>query len=187
MPKKHSSKELTESDKHDWADAVQEVEPYEAPAERPESPRPDIEVREQRRAFKPLNRKSAPKASQLEPLEVGAYRSMDRRNAERMRKGKLSVDAVLDLHGMRQEDACEHFYRFIQQQQDGGARCVLVITGQGKRSGHGPVLQQALQRWVNEPFLRPFIVALDYATPAQGGKGAYLLYLRRNRSLDGAD
>lgn len=183
MPRPPKDKSLTPKDVYDWAKEVEEVSSYVEPIEIPDLPAEVITKSEPTRAaFRPVQK--APLPERLEPLETGAYRSIDKRTADKMRRGKLSVDAVLDLHGLREFEAAEHFYSFIRTQQQNGARCVLVITGQGLRSGKGPVLQLALQRWVNEPMLRPFIVALDYATAKQGGKGAYILYLRRTRHYE---
>ncbi len=178
--------ELSAEEQRDWADAVEGTKAYADKAERPSAEalmeqaeeaarKPSIEAR-------PLRVNAPPKPSaDLLPLEVGMEHSIDKRTAGRIRKGKQPIDAVLDLHGLKQAEACERFYGFIQSHQAAGHRTVLVITGQGRRSEEGPVLQQALPRWANEPLLRPFIVALDYATPAQGGKGAYVIYLRRTR------
>lgn len=176
-------KQPTPQEIRDWADEVAEVAAYGETVEAPEpvegEPQPPAPPSLSRTS---LRRKSPePLPARLEPLEVGNFRGVDKRTAERIRKGNQPIEAALDLHGMYQEQAAQAFYEFIQRQQQEGARCVLVITGQGLRSGRGPVLQQAVQRWVNEPLLRPHIVAIDYATRQQGGKGAYSIYLRRTR------
>jgi DNA-nicking Smr family endonuclease len=109
----------------------------------------------------------------------------------------MPVDAKLDLHGMTQEQAHGAVARFVAAQQAAGARCVLIVTGKGGRrddpfapkpaperftfgAGRG-VLKDALPRWLNEPALRPHIVAVTPAQPGHGGAGAVYVLLRRKR------
>ncbi len=113
-------------------------------------------------------------------LAPGAAPGLDRRTATRLRRGQLSIDARLDLHGHSREAAHGALGRFLRAAQDRGARCALVITGKG-RMGEGGVIRGALPGWLNDPGLRPIIVAFAQAQPRDGGSGAYYVYLRRVR------
>jgi DNA-nicking Smr family endonuclease len=62
---------------------------------------------------------------------------------------------------------------------EAGLRCALVIHGRGQRSESGPVLKQALTRWLAEPPLGARVMAFASATPADGGAGATYVLLRR--------
>ena len=65
---------------------------------------------------------------------------MDRKVFARMKRGKLSPEARIDLHGRRLEDAHGALVRFVLSSQASGRRLVLVITGKGKSGpDDGPI------------------------------------------------
>jgi DNA-nicking Smr family endonuclease len=131
------------------------------------------------------------------PLVPGQLAGLDRRSGEKLRKGQMPVEAKLDLHGMTQEGAHASVARFIEAQHAAGARCVLIVTGKGGRagdpfqpkavpgrftfSGGRGILKEALPRWLNEPRLRPHIIAVQRASRAHGGDGAVYVLLKRKR------
>jgi len=131
------------------------------------------------------------------PLVPGQLAGLDRRSGEKLRKGQMAVEAKLDLHGMTQEGAHALVTRFIEAQHATGARCVLIVTGKGGRaadplqpkavpgrftfSGGRGILKEALPRWLNEPRLRPHIIAVQPASRAHGGAGAVYVLLKRKR------
>jgi DNA-nicking Smr family endonuclease len=43
------------------------------------------------------------------------------------------------------------------------------------------VLREAVPRWLNEPPLRPRVIAFTYAQPKDGGHGALYVLLKRPR------
>jgi len=141
--------------------------------------------------------KGGAKESGPPPLVPGALAGLDRRSGERLRKGQMPVEAKLDLHGMTQEGAHAEVVRFVEAQHAAGKRCVLIVTGKGGRaddplrpkavpqrftfSGGRGVLKEALPRWLNEPRLRPHIIAVQPASRAHGGEGAMYVLLKRKR------
>lgn len=116
---------------------------------------------------------------QFTPLKLGDYAGVDRRNAQRLKKGKMAIDRVLDLHGFNQLDAFEHLHTSLMQAWDKQQRVLLIVTGKGNR-GEG-VLRQNLPLWLNAPSIRPFILAFDEATAKDGGGGAFYVLLKRQR------
>ncbi len=140
---------------------------------------------DQRGTPPPIPLPPAPPPEQISvqpPLVVGAASGIDKRTATRLRRGQLSIDARLDLHGMIQQEAFRALSLFIEESQESGARCVLVITGKGlKPDGSTGVLRDALPGWLNRAELRPLVLALNHAQPRDGGQGAFYVLLRRNR------
>lgn len=118
---------------------------------------------------------------ELGALATGFYAGIDKNTADRFRKGKTTIDATLDLHGMTREQAHYALSSFIHAQYTLGSRCLLVITGKGYRGEGQGVLRELLPHWLDEPSLRPFILALDVAKPPHGGSGAFYVLLRRKR------
>jgi DNA-nicking Smr family endonuclease len=56
---------------------------------------------------------------------------LDRQTSRQLDKGRLEVEARLDLHGLRQRDAHAQLRRFLKTAQAQGLKHVLVITGKG--------------------------------------------------------
>jgi DNA-nicking Smr family endonuclease len=115
-------------------------------------------------------------------LEPGVAVDLDRRTAERLKRGQIAIDGRIDLHGMTQDDAHAALGRFIASSRAMGRRCVLVITGKGRPGAEGGgVLKRAVPRWLNEPALRAQILAFATAQPKDGGAGALYVLLKRVR------
>ena len=115
--------------------------------------------------------------SQLPPVQPGRTAGLDKRSAQRLRRGQTAIEARLDLHGHTQSEAHHALNTFIASQQAAGRRCLLIITGKG---GHGDgVLRQALPRWLAEAPNAGRILAIEQAQPRDGGGGAFYVLLRK--------
>jgi DNA-nicking Smr family endonuclease len=121
------------------------------------------------------------KSAALPALKPGASPGVDRRTAEKHRRGRLPVEARLDLHGLTQEEAHRALERFLPHAQESGCRSVLVITGKGSRDGTRGVLKESVPRWLNQSPLRALILSISWAQPKDGGTGALYVLLRRIR------
>jgi DNA-nicking Smr family endonuclease len=104
---------------------------------------------------------------------------IDRRTAERLRKGEMPIDGRIDLHGMTQEDAHAALDRFVRQAWKDGKRMLLVITGKGNL-GEG-VLRRGVPRWLASGEHAARILKTASAQPKHGGSGAFYILLRRQR------
>jgi DNA-nicking Smr family endonuclease len=121
-----------------------------------------------------LKRASSPR---IPPLDH--FSGIDRANAERLKRGLHRIEARLDLHGMTQAEAYRALSTFIRASRDAGRRCVLVITGRGLGQSRPGILKSSVPRWLEEPELRPHVLAIAPAQPHHGGPGATYLLLRR--------
>ncbi len=121
----------------------------------------------------------------LPPLKPGGGSGIDRSTNERLRRGRMAIEARLDLHGLTQSAAHDAVDRFLYNSQRNGRRCVLVITGKGPVDQGGGILRSAVPRWLAEPGLRSLIVAIHHAQPRDGGDGALYLLLKRRRDVNG--
>ncbi len=118
---------------------------------------------------------------------------MDKRQADRFRRGQMSIDAKLDLHGCRQAEAHRRLLGFVERAHQRGHRCLLVITGKGGRPDPDAddadfmpdraqgVLRRNLPRWLQEPGLREKVLSVSPARSRHGGDGAFYVLLRRRR------
>jgi DNA-nicking Smr family endonuclease len=129
--------------------------------------------------------KPAPKQS-----HVPRASPLDRQTSRQLDKGKLEVEARLDLHGMRQRDANGQLRRFLKTAQARGLRHVLVITGKGNEQEASKsfyeedergVLRNAVPHWLAEPEFAALVVSFSPAPRRLGGDGALYVRLRRTR------
>lgn len=127
---------------------------------------------------------------QLPPVPVPSSVELGRRQARALEKGRLAVEAKLDLHGMRQRDAHAALRRFLKESQGRGLRHVLVITGKGTErvspdlydpSEPRGVLRQAVPGWLAQPDLASVVVSFSEAPQRLGGAGALYVRLKRLR------
>lgn len=100
---------------------------------------------------------------------------LDRRSAQRLKRGARPIEARLDLHGMTQTEAHQALRDFIARAAAAERRSLLVITGKGG------VLRAAVPRWLGEPSNRGRVLAVAPAQPKDGGPGALYVLLRRRR------
>lgn len=113
---------------------------------------------------------------------------MDRKAFSRMKRGKLSPEARIDLHGLTLAAAHPQLIRFVLHEHAVGSRLVLVITGKGKaKQDLGPiptrmgVLRHQVPQWLSMPPLSSVVLQVTPAHRSHGGEGAYYVYLRRGR------
>ena len=114
-------------------------------------------------------------------LAHGAAPNVDRKTADNLRRGRMVIEARLDLHGMTQAQAHRRLVSFIEGHHSAGKRCVLVVTGKGTWREEGGVLREAVPRWLNTPDLRPRILSFTHAQRKDGGEGALYILLKRLR------
>lgn len=158
-----------------WQEAVRDVRPLRgrrAPASAEPHPTPDSS---------PARTQEAPADALRPPPGLGHFAGIDRANAERLKRGLHKIEARLDLHGMTQAEAHRALAGFIIGSREAGRRCVLVITGRGLGPNGPGVLKSLVPRWLEEPDLRPHVLAMAAAQPHHGGAGAAYLLLRRRR------
>ncbi len=93
----------------------------------------------------------------------------------KLRRGVWAIQAQLDLHGLRREEARERLNRFIHDARRGGLRCVRVIHGKGNGSpGREPVLKGKVKSWLVQ---KKDVIAFTQARASDGGHGALLVLL----------
>lgn len=130
-----------------------------------------------------VERRPAPSvAPHRPPPELDPHRpvGVDRRTWLRLKRGQVTIEARLDLHGQTQEQAHRRLGQFLASTAQRGARCVLVVTGKGLASGG--VLRHMVPRWLNEGGNRERVLAFSSAQLRDGGDGALYVLLRRHRA-----
>ena len=99
----------------------------------------------------------------------------------KLAKGRLTLEARIDLHGMIQSEAHGLLLQFLLRAHERGLRHVLVITGKGTSFGSDGALKRAVPLWFSLPEFRPLISSYEQAARNHGGEGALYVRLARVR------
>ena len=177
-----------------WRQVTQTIAPSPGRASMPESPpeapvaAPTPQVKTPRNmvgfrepflpGYTPPGQQPASALAPLSPLE--------RRLRQRLSRGRTEVDAVMDLHGLRQDQAHGVLRQFLFNAQGSGAKLVLVITGKGGRSqdlaswhSETGVLRRSVPQWLRAPEMRGVVIGFEEAAHHHGGAGALYVRIRR--------
>ncbi len=125
-----------------------------------------------------------------EPRTPPPHEPFDPRIGKRIARGRREIDARLDLHGLRQQDAYLVLRRFLARCQADGLRHVLIITGKGGNADEGGerdfwrseergVLRRLVPHWLAEPSLRLHVVSFTESALKHGGSGALYVTIRK--------
>lgn len=112
-----------------------------------------------------------PPAQDLQPIDRSVYRKLSR--------GRLPIDATIDLHGLTQSQAHGLLRRFLLDARDRGLRHVLVITGKGRSNDGEGVLRRAVPLWLTMPEFVGLASGVQPAARGHGGEGALYIRLKR--------
>jgi DNA-nicking Smr family endonuclease len=97
----------------------------------------------------------------------------------KLKRGGWVIQAELDLHGLRADEARLALTGFLLQCARHDCRCVRIIHGKGLRSkNREPVLKHKLRHWLMQ---RDDVLAFCQARPADGGSGAAILLLKASQ------
>jgi len=169
---------MTTSDNDElWKAYVQSVKPIKkrskATARPVKAKSPVPSMRKTSAALTSAVRFHKPPPTSLEQLPL------DRHIERRLRQGEVQIEARIDLHGMRQDQAHVALDHFLARQIRAGYRALLIITGKG-RDGEG-VLRANLSGWLAASPHAARILTLRKAAIKHGGDGAFYLLLKRQK------
>ncbi|MGV1758973.1 Smr/MutS family protein [Rhizobium sp. P44RR-XXIV] len=109
----------------------------------------------------------------------GKHHQLERPVKRKIAKGRLALEARIDLHGLIQSEAHGMLLDFLLHAHGRGLRHVLVITGKGSSMGSEGALKRAVPLWFSKPEFRFLISSYETAAQHHGGDGA--LYIRLSR------
>ena len=171
-------------DRQFWLDTVKEINPSPQSLI-PLPPQPsEITIRPHRHFAAKHEFSTYSKA-----LEDMAFGGIDKITLKKFKQEEFPVEAVLDLHGCREDDAFEKVEDFITNCYNTGKRCVIVVTGKGavhqQEDIYAPrgILKRQTPQWLNAPRIRAMILIFKNPSERLGGQGALYILLKRNRDL----
>ncbi len=182
---KRRSRGLTSDERQLWAQVARSVRPLKGRAldaePIPEAPASPAAANPAPKPAGPGQGRSGATLPPLVPFE--------RRTRTALRRGRQGIEAVIDLHGMRQAEAHQALRSFLHRSQGAGLTIVLVVTGKGAADADTPftergVLRRMVPHWLRLPDLRPLVVGFGEAAHHHGGAGALYVRLRRSRGTN---
>ncbi|KRD39010.1 SMR domain protein [Lysobacter sp. Root916] len=157
--------------------------PPSAPKPKPRARMAERDEAQAREEFRHALDASLAGSGELESGDALSYRrdELPPRVFQRLRRGEISAQEELDLHGSDVREAEALLRAFLHDAREHGLGCVRVIHGKGHRrsteyvdSRGLPVLKNLVDRLLRQ---RGDILAFHSAPPSQGGTGAVLVLL----------
>jgi DNA-nicking Smr family endonuclease len=190
MTRRRTGQGLSDEDRALWEHVTRRVKPMRkstpASALGTVEPLPTTSTRSRLRAERTSTDATRPvKPAASPPRAAPAPRpvAIERRKVRRLSRGQHDIEAIIDLHGMRQAEAHAALDRFIVRAHGSGCKFVKVITGKGRNTPeHGEergVLRRMVPHWLGSKGLARIVVGFSSAGRGHGGEGAFYVELRR--------
>lgn len=155
-------------------------------AKEPKAPAKQAGKPVEKRISKPAPVRSFAAAPYQAPVPSSAPKPLDgleRRARTGLVRGRLPIEARIDLHGMVQAEAHAALVSFLHRCRAAGHSHVLVVTGKGGEDrgafAERGVLRRSVPHWLRSPVLEPMVLAFEPAGRRHGGEGALYIRLRR--------
>ena len=179
----HEHDPAADDDLELFRQAVGPVRPVEAPPPPPTAPKPRPRARmaEQDEAAAASEFRLAMDEELRGGGDVLSHRTERLSPAawQRLKRGELSAQEELDLHGLTVAQAQSLMKEFLADARRHGVGCVRIVHGKGRGaaeldSSGAPVLKNLVDRVLRH---RSDVLAFHSAPPAQGGTGAVIVLL----------
>jgi len=115
-----------------------------------------------------------------ETLDEFLRNGLSRMTLRKLKRGTTwPVQDMLDLHGLKTDEARKLLQAFLHEALQHSLRCVLLIHGKGLNSKGGEAILRKLTRhWLTQ---HPAVLGFCDASPNEGGSGAVLVLLKITR------
>jgi DNA-nicking Smr family endonuclease len=101
---------------------------------------------------------------------------VDRRELRKLKRGDYGAGDVLDLHGLKADEAVANVKKFIESRRH-RHRCLSIVHGRGLHSkGNVSVLKTRVRQYLRR---HPAVLAYADAPRTDGGSGAVYVLLRK--------
>ncbi len=176
---------LQNDDEEFWLEAVKDIKPIFS--NQVVSREKKLKPVQKEKVYYAVKQEFSTYSKFLDDFENGG---IDKSTMRKFKREEFRVEAVLDLHGLTEDEAFAKVDSFIPQSYALGRRCVMIITGKGIRvhpdedifAAKG-VLRKQVPQWLNMARLRAMILIYKHPSEKMGGSGALYILLRRNKEL----
>lgn len=97
-------------------------------------------------------------------------------NSKNRNKKNMKPNNILDLHGYTLHSGRLILNKYVTNCYENNIRTILIITGKG--FNNRGVLKEEVPKWLNDNFLKKYLVHFDYAPKNFGGDGALLVRIK---------
>lgn len=131
----------------------------------------------------PLRDRNPLTADTVDPLTANDILSWQRPGVQhgvfrKLKQGQYPIEARLDLHRMKVEEARREVFGFVQDCVQYGVRSVIILHGKGERNPDGIAqLKSYLAKWLPE---LDAVLAFHSAQRHHGGTGAVYVMIKKS-------
>ena len=98
-----------------------------------------------------------------------------------LNKRKTEPDGIIDLHGLKLQEAKLILKNYIFQAYNNDRRNILIVTGKGlNKTG---VLKKEVPIWLNEREIKKILISFEIAPKSSGGEGALIIRLKNKEKI----
>ena len=115
-------------------------------------------------------------ASITKVLKPGIYFELDNKTKKQLYNSKLTLDAIVDLHGKTEVQAHELIKNFIKNSYLNEFKSIIIITGKGLNCQGR--LKLKTPQWLKSEELSKFVVGFEAMPRNKGGDGALFVKLK---------
>jgi len=176
---------IDDEDKNFWLNTVKDVKSNNPVNIVTEISNPVIEIKPHRQFA--VKQEFSTYSKYIDDLNFGG---IDKSTLNKFKQEAFRVEAVLDLHGLTEDEAFVKVDEFIPQCYNQGKRCIIIITGKGQTIRENDdiftpkgILKRQVPQWLNMPRLRAMILVYKHPSEKLGGSGALYILLKRNKEL----
>jgi len=191
MARRPPSRPLSEDERILWRRTAKAFKPLDASRlKRLDDPVPPASKSDLMRQTAPLKAG----AVMRDPAPVKRKTPVDRGSDKKIRRGRVEIEARIDLHGLTIKRARSDLLAFLKRARANGLRQVLVITGKGasaravdqrrfepwtpdERALPG-VLRRSFTQWMEDPAFAVLVSGYAESHRRHGGSGAFYVMLR---------
>ena len=191
MARRAPNRPLSEEERDLWRRTTKAFKPLdESRLKRLDDPAPSPSKSDLMRQAAPV--KSG--AVMRDPTPAKRNTPVDRGSEKKVRRGRVEIEARIDLHGLTTRRARSDLLAFLKRARAGGMRQVLVITGKGagaraldrrkfepwnpeERALPG-VLRRSFTQWMDDPAFSVLVSGYAESHRRHGGSGAFYVMLR---------
>lgn len=149
--------------------------------ESPEAPAQPISQKQSVKPFLPAYRPAMPgDVATREGVRARTGSNIEKPTVRKLAKGRIEIDARIDLHNMTQDEAHMRLARFLADSRARGLRHILVITGKGGSPSSDGILRRMVPQWLKLQPISDMVSGYSVSARHHGGEGA--LYVRLKKS-----